>query len=47
LAAAVRGRAPRYADGLGMLVHQAARAVELVVGRAPPVAPLFRGARRG
>jgi shikimate dehydrogenase len=47
LAAAVRGRAPRYADGLGMLVHQAARAVELAVGRAPPMAPLFRAARRG
>ncbi|HVZ71599.1 MAG TPA: NAD(P)-dependent oxidoreductase [Polyangia bacterium] len=47
LAAAVRPRAPRYADGLGMLVHQAARAVELALGRTPPVAPLLRAARRG
>jgi shikimate dehydrogenase len=45
LAAATRGRAARYADGLGMLVHQAARAVELALGTAPPVAPLFRAAR--
>jgi shikimate dehydrogenase len=45
LATAVRGRATRYADGLGMLVHQAARAVELALGEAPPVAPLFRAAR--
>jgi shikimate dehydrogenase len=47
LAAAVQTRTPRYADGLGMLVHQAARAVELAVGTAPPVLPLFRAARRG
>jgi len=46
LAAAIRGRAPRYADGLGMLVYQAARAVELALGQAPPPAPLFRAARR-
>jgi shikimate dehydrogenase len=45
LAAAARGRATRYADGLGMLVHQAARAVELALGELPPVAPLFRAAR--
>ncbi len=45
LGAAVRGHATRYADGLGMLVHQAARAVELALGEAPPVAPLFRAAR--
>jgi shikimate dehydrogenase len=45
LGAAVRGRSTRYADGLGMLVHQAARAVELALGEAPPVAPLFRAAR--
>jgi shikimate dehydrogenase len=36
----------RYQDGLPMLVHQAARAVELVVGQLPPVAPLMRAARR-
>jgi shikimate dehydrogenase len=46
LAAAVRGRAARYADGLGMLVHQAVRAVALALGEAPPVSPLFRAARR-
>jgi len=46
LAAAVRGRARRYGDGLGMLVHQAARAIELALGRAPPLPPLFRAVRR-
>jgi shikimate dehydrogenase len=46
LAAEVRGRTGRYADGLGMLVHQAARAVELALGEAPPLPPLFRAARR-
>jgi shikimate dehydrogenase len=45
LGTAARGRATRYADGLGMLVHQAARAVELALGEAPPVAPMFRAAR--
>jgi shikimate dehydrogenase len=45
LSRAVRARVRRYADGLGMLVHQAARAVELAVGKPPPVAPLFRAAR--
>lgn len=47
LAAAVRPRTGRYADGLGMLVHQAARAVELALGEKPPLPPLFRAARRG
>jgi shikimate dehydrogenase len=47
LGAAVRSLSPRYADGLGMLVHQAARAVELALGNPPPVAPLFRAARAG
>ncbi len=42
LARAVRGRARRYADGLGMLVHQAAVAIELALGRKPPTGPLFR-----
>jgi shikimate dehydrogenase len=45
LAAEVRARTSRYADGLGMLVHQAARAVELALGEAPPLPPLFRAAR--
>ncbi len=46
LAAAVKGRARRYSDGLGMLVHQAARAVQLALGKLPPSAPLLRAARR-
>jgi shikimate dehydrogenase len=41
LGAAVEGRTRRYGDGLGMLVHQAARAVELALGKAPPPKPLF------
>jgi shikimate dehydrogenase len=45
LGAAARVRTTRYADGLGMLVHQAARAVELALGEAPPLPPLFRAAR--
>jgi shikimate dehydrogenase len=47
LAEAVRSRTRRYADGLGMLVHQAARAIELALGEKPPLPPLFRAARRG
>ncbi len=46
LAAAARRRTRHYADGLGMLVHQAARAIELALGEKPPLAPLFRAARR-
>jgi shikimate dehydrogenase len=46
LARLARGRVARYQDGLPMLVHQAARAVELVVGRLPPAGPLLRAARR-
>jgi len=46
LRAAVKGRARRYGDGLGMLVHQAARAIELALGRSPPLPPLFRAVRR-
>lgn len=42
----VRQQGARYQDGLPMLVHQAARAVELVTGRLPPAAPLLRAARR-
>ena len=45
LGRAVRGRVARYADGLGMLVHQAARAIELAVGESPPLATLFTAAR--
>jgi len=46
LAAAVRPKVRRYADGLGMLVHQAAHAIELALGEAPPLPPLFRAVRR-
>jgi len=45
LAHAVRGRVARYADGLGMLVHQATRAIELALGESPPLAPLLTAAR--
>jgi shikimate dehydrogenase len=45
LAAAVRRQAARYADGLGMLVHQAAHAITLAVGKTPPLPPMFRAAR--
>lgn len=45
LAAAVRGRTDRYADGLGMLVHQAAHAIKLALGKTPPLAPLFDAVR--
>jgi len=45
LARAVRGRTDRYADGLGMLVHQAAHAIALALGKTPPVAPLFEAVR--
>ncbi len=45
LARAVRGRARRYADGLGMLVHQAAVAIALAIGQKPPLPPLFRSVK--
>lgn len=45
LARAVDGWVGRYADGLSMLVHQAARAIELALGEAPPLPPLFEAAR--
>jgi shikimate dehydrogenase len=45
LARAVRGKTDRYADGLGMLVHQAAHAIALALGQAPPLAPLFEAVR--
>jgi shikimate dehydrogenase len=45
LAAAARARGARYADGLGMLVHQAAHAITLALGKTPPLAPLFEAVR--
>ena len=45
LAAAARGAGARYADGLGMLVHQAAHAIALALGKPPPLAPLFAAVR--
>lgn len=45
LGLAVRNATPLYADGLGMLVHQAARAIELALGRKPSLPPLFAAAR--
>jgi shikimate dehydrogenase len=45
LARAVRGKTDRYADGLGMLVHQAAHAIALALGKTPPLAPLFEAVR--
>jgi shikimate dehydrogenase len=45
LALAVRDRNARYADGLGMLVHQAAHAITLALGKTPPLAPLFAAVR--
>jgi shikimate dehydrogenase len=46
LATAARDRVARYQDGIPMLVHQAARAVELALGEKPPAAPLLKAARR-
>ncbi|HVV52749.1 MAG TPA: hypothetical protein VHO06_24020, partial [Polyangia bacterium] len=45
LAGDARARTARYADGLGMLVHQAARAIELALGRPPPLPPLVDAVR--
>lgn len=47
LAHAARTRTARYQDGIPMLVHQAARAIELALGRRPPIAPLLRAATAG
>jgi shikimate dehydrogenase len=41
LAVAARRARARYADGLGMFVHQAAHAIALALGKAPPLAPMF------
>lgn len=46
LARAVRKKTRRYQDGLPMLVHQAAAAVQVALGKTPPVGPMFRAARR-
>ena len=46
LAEATRARSDRYADGHGMLVHQAAHAITLALGKKPPLPPLFAAARR-
>ena len=45
LSAATHARSARYADGLGMLVHQAAHAITLALGKKPPLPPLFAAAR--
>jgi shikimate dehydrogenase len=45
LAEATRARTDRYADGLGMLVHQAAHAIMLALGTKPPLPPLFAAVR--
>jgi shikimate dehydrogenase len=45
LAVAARDAGARYADGLGMLVHQAAHAIALALGKTPPVASLFAAVR--
>jgi shikimate dehydrogenase len=47
LAVATGALTDRYADGLGMLVHQAAHALTLALGRKPPLPPLFLAARGG
>jgi shikimate dehydrogenase len=46
LGLAARDRKARYADGLGMLVHQAAHAITLALGQKPPLPPLFAAAHR-
>jgi shikimate dehydrogenase len=45
LAEASRAHTDRYADGLGMLVHQAAHAITLALGTKPPLPPLFAAVR--
>jgi len=46
LAEAMRARTAPYADGLGMLVHQAAHAITLALGQKPPLPPLFAAVGR-
>jgi len=45
LGIAARARGARYADGLGMLVHQAAHAIGLALGTKPPLPPLFEAVK--
>lgn len=45
LARAARKSHAPYQDGLPMLVHQAAHAIELVTGHLPPAKPLLRAAK--
>jgi len=45
LGIAARARGARYADGLGMLVHQAAHAIALALGTKPPLPPLFEAVK--
>ncbi len=45
LARAVEGRVRCYADGLGMLVHQAAVAIELALKKKAPLAAMFEAVR--
>lgn len=45
LAKAVRRAGRRYSDGIPMLVHQAAHAIEAALGRRPPLPPMLRAAR--
>lgn len=40
------GAGRRYQDGIPMLVHQASRTIEMVLGERPPIPPLMRAARR-
>jgi shikimate dehydrogenase len=46
LAEATHAKSNRYADGLGMLVHQAAHAITLALGKKPPLPPLFAAVSR-
>ena len=45
LAEAAHAHTDRYADGLGMLVHQAAHGITLALGEKPPLPPLFEAVR--
>ena len=47
LAHVVRRRVIRYSDGLGMLVHQAVRAIQIALGESPPLGPLLTAGRAG
>jgi shikimate dehydrogenase len=45
LSGVARDRVARYQDGIPMLVHQAARAVQLALGKLPPADGLLKAAR--